>query len=248
MPLDIFKGLPEFHKYRPDQARAPDGKWTLEGRGRSRAMVARGIDMSGGDPSISLVQEQGADEASSAIKGVMKRLPAPIRDLLRNVPKRAVYDMTRYAPELGIDPKGTVFAAGFFNSRVGVVVGQGWKNDKYGFMTFAPPGGSLDRFAAHELGHAFDYYSVPGVMDGFSSALSGTILSEYNNLSRAQRYYSEHYAAEHLPAELFAEVFAAMYSGLSNPKTKNYVGYSLTQQGVLRRFPRTVAAIKAWKL
>lgn len=249
MPLDIFQGWLSKAGFRQDQARGKGGRWVPEGRGRTRAMVVRGFDLSAGDPSIYMVQEVGADQAGAAFKSVMKRLPPDIRELLRTVPKKAVYDMARYGPELGEDPNDPsgVFVGGFFNSARGVVVGQGWTNDKFGFLTFANPGGTLDRYAAHELGHAFDYYSTPGVEDGFSTALSGVLMSEYGNLSRAQRYYSEHYSAEHLAPELFADVFAAMYAGPGNPKDKNYIGYSLTQKQTLNRFPRTVAAIKAWK-
>lgn len=244
MPLDIFKGCPEFHKYRPDQRRDRRGRFAYEGRGRARgASTTQRFD----DAYLGLVQSKGAGEPASAIRNVMGRLPDSHRELLRRVPKMAVVDMRRYATFLGMESylqetnaAKLAFAYGFFNPMIGVVLGKGFTNDKFGFLKFD----EQEKSAAHELGHAFDFYSTPGTTYGLSASLAGVLLSEYNNLSGAQKYFSQHYTPEKLPRELFAEVYSAMYGGKTHGK--NYVGYSLTQQGVLRRFPRTVAAIRAW--
>lgn len=244
MPLDIFKGWLSKAGYRDDQARDPHtGKWVSEGGRTSAAIARQGIDFSESDPYLGFIQEKGAYLAGQSIKNVLRRLPAPHRELLKGVSKQAVLDMARYATFLRLDPSKSSFAAGFFNPAMGVVIAEGFTNTRFGFVEFD----DLEKFAAHEFGHAFDYYAVPGTEFGLSGALAGTLMSEYNNLSRAQRFYSEHYQAENLPKELFAEVYAAMYGRVSNPKEKNFVGYSLTQGGVLRRFPRTVAAIRDWQ-
>lgn len=251
---DLFKGYPEF---RVDQPRGNDGRWSGGGgtrRSRSRNAIRykrvewKGIDWKAVDPKIGLVQEKGAGRAGKAVKKVMSRLTFDQQYILKNVPKKAVYDMARYAEFLGQNPnrKDFVYTAGFFSPPIGIVVGEGWTNNKYGFIEFD----SIERWAAHEMGHAFDFYAIPGQEFGFSGALAGTIMSEYNNLSASQRYYSEHYGAEDLTKELFADVFAAVYGGPGEGKWKGkeYIGYSLSRQGVLNRFPRTVAAIKNWEL
>lgn len=271
MVRDIFDGCPEFHKYRDDQARDPrTGRWVSEGADRQRIVqrearrtrernrriqeassrLERERLTGSSDAHIGLVQHPGAEKPAQAIREVMARLPPDQRALLSNVPKAAVVDMARYGQLLGIDPNrpDAAFAIGFFNPGIGVVLGKGFTNSRFGFLEFGGPSqrSSLQKFAAHELGHAFDYYSVPGIQFGMSTALAGTLMAEYGNLTRAQKYFSEHYSAEKLPKELFAEVYSALYGG-DDSKGKVYVGYSLTQQGVLRRFPRTVAAIKSWR-
>jgi hypothetical protein len=244
--LNLFKGYPEYH---PDQPRGEDGRWSGGGSARQRPKTyrvkRRGIDWSKQDTSIRLLQERGADNAGRAIKNVMSRLPEDHQAVLRNLPKKAVYDMAKYSRMgmLEIDPnrKDLTFTAGFYSPILGLVVGEGWTNNKWGFIEFE----NVERWATHEFGHAFDYNAIPGKPFAFSSALAGTIMSEYNGLSRSQRYYSEHYSADSLPKELFADVYAAMY-GPQGGRERDFIGYSLTQQGVLRRFPRTVSAIRNW--
>lgn len=233
----LFKGYPE---YRNDQPRGKDGKW---GGGGGAAVRLRDVP--------NLAPGSDGRRGKGAIQYAMSTIPeAHYKKLTKTVPYMiAVKDMGTMASALNI-PRPTaenlLATNGLFHPGIGVIIADAF--DGFTVVNQLPT-------IIHELAHALDYYSGHPRADAsrlydngyyLSEKLGPTMQAEYGRLPKLAQWYTQHYDAEDLNHELFAELYSVAY-GPKSAKSVNYM-VSMTRKQVMQAFPKSIAAMRAMNL
>ena len=213
----LGKGYPE---YNASQERNPDGTWAAGSVGGVHT-TPKGKALAGKLP------------------GFMAKVPKVHKQALEDMPIYVVHDVGNVRAEIdqriGRTHQGAGRSGGLFMPEVGLFVG-----DTFDGFKVANPRKTL----IHEFGHAFDYYADPHQEFLHSEELADTIAFEIDALPAVTKFYSEHYHQQaQWKAEVFAEVYAALYS-TDDMWHQSYFMGGLTRQQVLKNFPSTATAIK----
>lgn len=268
-PLDIFQGWLSKAGFRQDQARGKGGKWIPEGGTKDRRAAARQkekqlaarreADRARGrreraaqrrasgeeSPRSAMIIDRGGTSSKQAIAKALSLMPRNHFDLVAKDTKFvAVKDFSDVQSIIAANTTPGTTMMAFFHPLLRAV-----------FVPDAVEGMSLVSgvtYALHEAAHALDFAAgvahgeqyglVPG---GFylseRSPLAKIMTEEYNELPPIKEWYAEHYKAEKLNREIFAEIYSATFNPTS-PR-KSFMGM-LSAREVRVLFPRSVDYIK----